>query len=48
MDFYNYLYKLLARQNTLPTDTILKTLTDYSWREQAQTEVENNGLIESK
>jgi hypothetical protein len=46
MAFEKYSDKLLARQDTLPTDTIFKILLGNSWRGLiAQAEFANNGLI---
>ena len=39
-----YSDKLLAQQDTLPTDTIFKILIGYSWRELSQAESANNRL----
>ena len=44
MVYDKYSDKLLAQQDTLPTDTIFKILIGYSWRELIQAEVANNRL----
>ena len=44
MAYEKYLDKLLAQQENLPTDTIFKILTGYSWRELAKAKIANNKL----
>lgn len=44
MNYDKYSDKLLAQQDTLPTNTIFKILIGYSWRELSQAEEANNRL----